>query len=183
MTEAAARPFEARYSLLKMSGWALLAAPLVAGSTGMLLRGLEHGSVFGAVIGGLGLAIFGGAMLAFLGCAADRRVQLRIDDQGLYLRAHADQPTPLRSIRTTELATGMVRILLQRPAKYPIKRRLRQFVYRINGGTARGYFGDVWIWTAHYGCTPGQIYAAMDAHTVPTAFERDLAARIKVRRE
>lgn len=177
MPEGAAAPFEARYSILKLTGWTLLAAPLALGAVWMLRASLAQGSLFGIMIGGAGIAFFGGAILGFLRCLVDRRVQLRIDGKGLFLRPHADKPIPLRSIRAYELANNMVRLRLYKPSKFPISSRLRRFIYRINGASAREYFGDAWVWTTHYDCTWEDIDAAINAHTAPTDFERDLAVR------
>lgn len=179
MTEAPAPPFEARYSIIKMLGWALLAIPMAAGAVWILWRSAALGDLVGIGIGSLGTVFFGGALLAFLRCAADRRVQLRIDGSGLYLRPHSARTIPLRSIRGVALATGMVRLRFYKAAKFPIENRLRRFIYRINGSAAPDFFGDAWIWTVHYDCTWQQIMDAIGAHTVPTAFERDLAERIK----
>lgn len=179
MTEAPAPPFEARYSIIKMLGWALLAMPMAAGAVWILWRSAALGDLVGIGIGSLGTVFFGGALLAFLRCAADRRVQLRIDGSGLYLRPHSARTIPLRSIRGVALATGMVRLRFYKAAKFPIENRLRRFIYRINGSAAPDFFGDAWIWTMHYDCTWQQIMDAIGAHTVPTAFERDLAERIK----
>ncbi|MFN3517135.1 MAG: hypothetical protein ACK4YM_08250 [Novosphingobium sp.] len=170
MTAAPAPPFEARYSILKMLGWALLALPMVAGGVWMLWRAIELGDPLGIGFGSLGTLFFGGALLAFLRCAADRRVQLRIDGAGMYLRPHSDQTIPLRSIRYVTVATGQVRLRLYKPSKFPIQIRLRRFIYRINGSAAREYFSDAWVWTAHYDCTWPQIMEAIDAHNVPTEF-------------
>lgn len=177
VAQASASPFESRYSVIKLMGWALLAAPLVAGSAWMLSRAMGQGNTGAGLIGVLGLAFFGSAMLGFLARAADRRVQLRIDAEGFYLRPHSDRTIPLRSIRKVELATGMVRAFLHKPSKYPVEGRFRRFIYRLNGASARNYFGDAWVWTAHYDCTWEDILSAMNTHRVPTDFERELAAR------
>lgn len=183
MAEAAAAPFEARYSVIKMLVWTLLAGIMTAGALGMLLPALEQGSLGGGVIGGFGLVVFGGALLGFLRCAVDRRVQLRIDGKGMYLRPHSDQTIPLRSIRGVEVAPGQVKVRLYKPSKYPIQSWLRRFIFRINGSASREYFGDAWVWTAHYDCTWQQIMDAINVHTVPTEFERQLAERMKAGHE
>lgn len=183
MTEAPAAPFEARYSIIKMLGWALLASPMAAGAVWILWRSIALGDPAGIGIGGLGTAFFGGAVLAFLRCAADRRVQLLIDSSGLYLRPHSARTIPLRSIKGVALATGMVRLRFYKAAKFPIESRLRRFIYRINGSAASDFFGDAWIWTVHYNCTRQQIMDAINAHTVPTEFQRQLAERMKAAQE
>ena len=183
MTEAPAPPFEARYSIIKMLGWALLATPMAAGAVWILWRSATLGDLVGIGIGILGTGFFGGALLAFLRCAADRRVQLRIDGTGLYLRPHSARTIPLRSIKGVALATGMVRLRFYKAAKFPIESRLRRFIYRINGSAASDFFGDAWIWTAHYNCTWQQIMDAINAHTVPTEFQRQLAERMKAAQE
>lgn len=178
MSDGAVAPFEARYSIPKLLGWLLLAAPFAAFSAMLLAGGLRGGSLFVAVLGAVGLLFFGGAVLGLLSRMVDRRVQLRIDDQGLLLRAHSARPIPLRSIRKIGTDSGRIMLFLHKPAKYPIERPLRRFIYRINGSQARPFFGDAWIWTAHYNASKAEIFAAIDAHIVPTKFERDLAARI-----
>lgn len=183
MTEAPAAPFEARYSIIKMLVWALLASPMAAGAVWILWRSAALGDPVGMGIGGLGTAFFGGVLLAFLRCAADRRVQLRIDGSGLYLRPHSARTIPLRSIKGVALATGMVRLRFYKAAKFPIESRLRRFIYRINGSAASDFFGDAWIWTAHYNCTWQQIMDAINVHTVPTKFQRQLAERIETAQE
>jgi hypothetical protein len=178
MAEGALAPFEARYSIPKLLGWLLLAAPFAAFSAVLLAGGLRGGNPFVAILGAIGLLFFGGAVLGLLRSLIDRRIQLRIDDQGLLLRAHSARPIPLRSIRKAGLDSGRIMLFLHKPAKYPIERLLRRFIYRINGSQARPFFGDAWIWTAHYNASKAEIFAAIDAHIVPTRFERDLVARI-----
>lgn len=167
-------PLEARYSLPKLAGWMLLAAPLAAASAVML----TGGGTVAAILGGLGLLFFGGAIAAFLRCMMDRRVQLRIDGGGLLLRPHSTKVIPLRSVKRVGTDRGLIRLLLHKPSKYPIEGRVRRLIYRMNGSAARGFFGDVWIWSSHYDCSKQQVFSAINAHIVPTALERDLAARI-----
>ena len=178
MTDGALAPFETRYSIPKLLGWLLLAAPFATFSAVLLAGGLRDTSLFVAILGAVGLLFFGGAVLGLLSRMADRRVQLRIDDQGLLLRAHSARPIPLRSIRRIGTDSGRIMLFLYKPAKHPIEGRLRRFIYRINGSQARPFFGDAWIWTWHLGCSKQQVFAAIDAHIEPTQFERDLAARI-----
>lgn len=178
MAEGATAPFEARYSIPKLLGWVLLVAPFAAFSAVLLVGGVRGNSLFVAILGAIGLLFFGGALLGLLRSLIDRRVQLRIDDQGLLLRPHSARTIPLRSIRKAGLDSGRIMLFLHKPAKYPIERPLRRFIYRINGSQARPFFGDAWIWTWHYDCSRQQVFAAINAHVVPTAFERDLAARM-----
>jgi hypothetical protein len=178
MADSAAAPFEARYSIPKLLGWVLLVAPFAAFSAVMLIGGVRGSHPFVAILGTLGLMFFGGALLGLLRSLIDRRVQLRIDGDGLLLRAHSARAIPLRSIRKAGLDSGRIMLFLHKPAKYPIERPLRRFIYRINGSQARPFFGDAWIWTAHYNASKAEIFAAIDAHILPTRFERDLAARI-----
>ena len=178
MADNAVPPFEARYSIPKLLGWTLLAAPLAAFSAVMLTQGLAAGGILTAIIGALGLLFFGGAIAAFLRCMIDRRVQLRIDGDGLLLRAHSAKVIPLRSIKRAGTDQGLIRLLLYKPSKFPIEGRLRRLIYRMNGSAARGFFGDAWIWTAHLNCSKQQVFTAINAHIVPTQFEQDMAARI-----
>lgn len=178
MAEGAAAPFVARYSIPKLLGWIVMVAPFAAFSAVMLIGGVRGDHPFEAILGTLGLMFFGGALLGLLCSLIDRRVQLRIDGDGLLLRAHSSQPIKLRSIRKAGLDSGRIMLFLHKPAKYPIEGRVRRFIYRINGSAARGFFGDAWIWTSHYDCSKDQIFAAINAHIVPTRFEQELAARI-----
>lgn len=178
MAEGALAPFEARYSIPKLLGWVLLVAPFAAFSAVLLVGGIRGVSLFVAILGALGLMFFGGAFLGLLRSLIDRRVQLRIDEQGLMLRAHSRQPIKLRAIRKYGQDSGRIMLFLHKPSKYPIESRLRRLIYRINGSQARPFFGDAWIWTWHYDCSKEQVFAALNAHIEPTAFERDLAARI-----
>lgn len=178
MADGAVAPFEARYSIPKLLGWVLLVAPFAAFSAVLFVGGVRGNILFVAMLGAIGLLFFGGALLGLLRSVIDRRVQLRIDDQGLLLRAHSARPIPLRSIRKAGLDRGRIMLFLHKPAKHPIEGRLRRFIYRINGSQARPFFGDAWIWTAHYNASKAEIFAAIDAHIVPTRFERDLAARV-----
>jgi hypothetical protein len=178
MGDGAVAPFEARYSIPKLLGWIVMVAPFAAFSAVMLIGGVRGNSLFVAMLGAIGLLFFGGALLGLLRSLIDRRVQLRIDGDGLLLRAHSARAIPLRSIRKAGLDSGRIMLFLHKPAKYPIEGRLRRFIYRINGSQARPFFGDAWIWTAHYNASKAEIFAAIDAHIVPTKFERDLAARM-----
>ena len=159
MTDSAATPFEARYSIPKLLGWTLLAAPLATFSAVMLTQGLADGGFLIAILGALGLLFFGGGMAAFL-------------------RAHSAKVIPLRSIKRVGTDQGLIWLLLYKPSRFPIEGRWRRLIYRINGTAAKGFFGDAWIWTAHLNCSKQQVFSAINAHIVPTAFERDLAARI-----
>lgn len=170
--------FAARYSIPKLTFWTILGAPLTGGAAWMVLEGIAIGSITAVIVGAIGLLLFGGAMAACLRCMINREVQLRIDHDGLFLRPHSDKVIPLRSIRATRRDDlGLIKLLLYRPGNYPIQRRLRRFIYRINGRHAREFFGDAWIWTAHYDCSPDQLFMAIEANIVPTRFEQDLAAR------
>ena len=178
MGDGAVAPFEARYSIPKLLGWVLLVAPFAAFSAVLLVGGVRGNSLFVAMLGAIGLLFFGDALLGLLRSLIDRRVQLRIDGDGLLLRAHSARAIPLRSIRKAGLDSGRIMLFLHKPAKYPIERPLRRFIYRINGSQARPFFGDAWIWTAQYNASKAEIFAAINAHIVPTRFERDLAARV-----
>ena len=174
MADSAATPFEARYSIPKLLVWVLVAAPFAAFSAVML----TSGSMVAATIGGLGLLFFGGAIAAYLRCMVDRRVQLRIDGDGLLLRADSAKVIPLRSIKRAGIDQGLIWLQLYKPSKYPIEGKLRRLIYRMNGSAARGFFGDAWIWTWHLDCSKQQVFSAINAHIVPTQFEQDMAARI-----
>lgn len=172
---SAAEPFEARYSVMMLGGWVLLAVPLIAASAWLFLHGVADGGPFAIAVGAVGILFFGGIAVMHLANMFDRKVQLRIDGQGLFLRAHSDTPIPLRSIKAYHTDMGRLSLILFKPSKYPITRTARRLIYRLNGTAARGFFGDAWIWTAFYDCTLPQVLEAIDAHRPMSAFEQRLA--------
>ena len=123
-----------------------------------------------AIVGGL---VFGIPALLFLGCAFDRSVQLRIEDNELLLKPHSSKPINLRSIKHFRIDGRMLKLLLYKPSKYPIEGRWRRFLFRINGSGARSYFGDAWIMTQLYDCNLGQVFDAVNAHIELTEFEKE----------
>ena len=180
---AAAEPFEAHYSIPKLALWILATSPLVVLSAVMMVGGIAHGGVMVALLGTLGLLLFGGAMLVLIVSMFDRRPQVQIDSTGLLLRPHSDKRIALRSIRTWHSDMGRLSLYLYRPSKYPITCVGRKMIYRINGSSARDFFGDAWLWLWHYDCSLSQIVDAINAHIVPTEFELELANGIdKARR-
>ncbi len=178
VTESAPEPFVARYSLLKLFLWfgasggmAALALAMATGKSGTI----------GLVIGAVGVIFFGGIAAVHLVRLFDRRAQVIIDSDGLYVRSHGEKRIPLRAIktmRTDVISSRMARlsIFLHKPAKHPIATRHRRFIYRINGGGAREFFGDVWIWTTHLDQPIDSIIRAIWAHHPMTEFEKQVAA-------
>lgn len=165
-------PLEARYSVVKLSAWLLLAA-MLAGLSLYLMFVLGPGWL---VLLAAGVLFFGFASLGFLRCLIDRRVQLRIDAQGMMARAHSDATIPLRSLSGVDRRSNRLIFGLTKPAKYPVASRWRRFLLRINGAEAAGYFGDLWIWTAMLDRSQREILNAIHDCREPTAFEREMRA-------
>jgi hypothetical protein len=176
--DGASAPFAARYSVLKLLGWVALGSGMAAASLFMAIRG---SGLFALLVGGAGTLMFGGITAVLAARMFDRRAQVIIDRNGLYVRSHGEKRIALRSIktmRTDAVSQDMKRlsIFLFKPAKYPIETRHRRLIWRINGSGARGFFGDVWIWTVHLDQTADAIIRAIWAHRPATEFERRLWA-------
>lgn len=174
--EGAAEPFVARYSLPKLAGWAA-ASGLMAGLG--LAMALGNTGAGGVLLGAVGMLFFGGIAAVHVVRLFDRRAQVIIDSNGLYVRSHGEKRIALRSIRTMRtdmMSRSMTRlsIFLFKPAKHPIETRHRRFIYRINGSGARAFFGDVWIWATHLDQPIDAIIDAIGAHRPMTEFEKQL---------
>jgi hypothetical protein len=173
VTKGAAEPFAARYSRLKLIGWtgasgsmAALALTIAGGNSGMI----------GLVLGALGVIFFGGIAAVHAVRLFDRRAQVIIDSDGLYVRSHGEKRIPLRSIKGLHTDLGRVGLTLHKPGKYPIETRHRRFIYRINGSAAREFFGDVWIWSNQLDQPRDVFLKAIAAHRPKTDFQRKLDA-------
>jgi len=176
--ESAPEPFVARFSIPRLLVWFALSGGMGAGSLFMAVTGT---STFTLLVGGAGMVFFGGIAAILALRLFDRRPQVLIDSKGLYVRSHGEKRIALRSIetmRTDQLSPDMIKlaIFLFKPAKYPIETRHRRFIWRLNGGAAREFFGDVWIWTTHLDQPAGAIIRAIWAHRPATEFERRLWA-------
>lgn len=177
----APEPFVARYSIPMLLLWAIPSAGMAAVCLPFAIGGLASGTVAGFVLG-----LAGAAGLLFFGLIGavqmlrlfDRREQVIVDQRGIYVRSHGEKVIGLRSIKGLNSDAGRLGITLYKPSKYPIERRHRQFIWRINGSSARGFFGDVWIWTNMLDCSQAALVDAIGAHRPATAFEQDIAAII-----
>jgi hypothetical protein len=177
--ENAPEAFVARFSIPKLLVWAAISGAMGAAGLFMALTG---GDAFTLLVGGAGVLFFGGIAAILALRLFNRQPQVIIDSKGLYVRSHGENRIPLSAIRTmrtdahsrdmTKLA-----IFLFKPAKYPIETRHRRFIWRINGGSARDFFGDVWIWTTHLDQPVDAVIRAIWAHRPATEFEKQLWAR------
>ncbi|QDH33357.1 STM3941 family protein [Porphyrobacter sp. YT40] len=179
MADSAPEPFVARFSVSKLLVWVALSGAMAAAGLFMALTG---GSIFTSMVGGSGVLFFGGMACALAVRLFDRRPQVIIDADGLYVRSHREQRIALRSIktmRTDEISRDMSKlaIFLFKPAKYPVETRHRRFIWRLNGSGAREFFGDVWIWTTHLDQPLDAIIRAIWAHFPATEAEKRRWAR------
>ena len=177
-TESAPEAFVARYSIPRLLVWVALSGGMGAASLFMAVRG---GGAFALLVGAAGTLMFGGIAAILAARLFDRRAQVIIDSEGLYVRSHGEKRIALRSIntmRTDEVSRDMTKlaIFLFRPAKYPIETRHRRFIWRINGSGVREFFGDVWIWTTHLDQPVDAVIRAIWAHRPSTEFERRMWA-------
>lgn len=177
--DSAPEPFVARYSVPKLLVWVALSGGMAAAGLFMAVTG---GSTFTLLTGGAGVLFFGGIAAILAARLFDRRPQVIIDAKGLYVRSHGEKRIALRSIetmRTDQLSPDMTKlaIFLFKPAKYPIETRHRRFIWRLNGGGARGFFGDVWIWTTHLDQSEAAVIRAIWTHRPSTEFERRMWAQ------
>lgn len=176
--DSAPETFVARYSVSKLLGWVALSGGMAAAGLFMAVTG---GSTFALLAGGTGVLFFGGIAAILALRLFDRRPQVIIDAEGLYVRSHGEKRIALRAIetmRTDQLSPDMAKlaIFLFKPAKYPIETRHRRFIWRLNGGGAREFFGDVWIWTTHLDQPTGAVIRAIWDHRPSTEFERRMWA-------
>ena len=176
--DSAPEPFVARYSVPKLLVWVALSGGMTAAGLFMAVTG---GSSFTLLVGGAGVLFLGGIAAILTLRLFDRRPQVIIDGKGLYVRSHGEKRIALRSIETMridQLSPDMTKLafFLFKPAKYPIETRHRRFIWRLNGGGAREFFGDVWIWTTHLDQSEGAVIRAIWAHRPSTEFERKMWA-------
>lgn len=177
--DGAPEPFVARYSIPMLLLWAIPSAGMAALCFPIAIGGLASGTVAGFVLGlagTVGLAFFGLIGAVQLLRLFDRRAQVIVDKRGLFVRSHGEKVIGLRSIKGVHPDMGRLSLTLHKPAKYPIERPHRRFIYRINGSAARGFFGDVWIWSNLLDQPRDAFVAALAAHRPKTDFERQLDA-------
>lgn len=178
MTESAPEAFVARFSIPKLLGWAAASGGM---ATASLLMARGDSGALGLVLGTLGVLLFGSIAAVHARRLFDRRAQVIIDSDGLYVRSHGEKRIALRSIQTmrTDAIThemAKLSLYLFKPAKHPIETRHRRFIYRLNGSGAREFFGDVWIWSTHLDQPIDVIMRAIWAHRPMTEFEKQVAA-------
>lgn len=170
-------PFVARFSVLKLLAWAIPSAGMAVLCLPFAVGGLASGKAAATVLG-----LAGAVGVLFFGLIAavqtlrlfDRREQVIVDKRGVYVRSHGEKVIGLRSIKGLHRDAGRLGITLYKPSKYPIERRHRQLIWRINGSNARAFFGDVWIWTNTLDRTTPALIEAILAHRPQTDFEREL---------
>lgn len=181
-TESAPEAFVARYSVPKQCGRAALSGGMA--TLGLVLAGERSGSVDAALVAGFVLSalMFGIIAAVHLRRVFDRREQVVIDARGLYVRAHGETRIELRSIKGIAQDMGRLSLTLHKPSKYPIETWHRRMIYRLNGPLAKGFFGDVWIWTNQLDQPPAAFLDAIRAHRGLTAFEKDIEERIAANR-
>ncbi len=166
-----------RYSVPKLLGWAILSGAMAAACAPFAIGGFASGATIAPLLGlaGIvGLAFFGLIAVVHTLRLFDRREQVVVSAKGLYVRAHGETVIGLRSIKGLHRDAGRLGVTLYKPSKYPLERRHRQWIWRINGSHARGFFGDVWIWTNQMDRTTQEIFDAILAHRPKTDFEREM---------
>ena len=113
-------PLVARYSIPKLLAW-IGASGAMAGLYLAVSVGIfgDSGPLIAAV--GFGGALFFGLIaVVFAVRLVDRREQVVISADGLFVRAHGPKPIGLRSIDSMKLDTGRLSFYLFKPSKYPI---------------------------------------------------------------
>jgi len=176
-TQSAPEPFAARYSVPKLLAWAILSGGMAALCFPFAVGGLTSGIAVGLVLGlagTIGVLFFGLIALVHAFRLFDRREQVVVNAKGLFVRAHGEKVIGLRSIKGLHRDAGRLGVTLHKPSKYPIERRHRQLIWRINGSGARAFFGDVWIWSNQLDQSSSAILEAVLAHRPKTEFEREL---------
>lgn len=170
-----AAPLVARFSIAKLLGWIALSCGMAAPALLIAVAGWQGAQPFALALGGAGVLFFGGIAAVHILRLFDRRPQVIIDSDGLYVRAHGEKRIGLRSIRGVHTDMGRLSLTLHKPAKYPIETRHRRFLYRINGSAARDFFGDVWIWSNQLDYPRDAFLEAIATHRPMTEFEKQLA--------
>lgn len=168
--------FQARFSIAKLIIWISAAGLMVGMGVWMLLVSWDAGNLILAGLIALATSFFGAMALSLMVCLADRRIQLQIDAQGMFIRAHSDAVIDLRSLTGAQRHSRRVCFSLKKPEKYPIERLWRKFMYRINGAAAFGFFGHVWVWPSLYDCSSVDVLNAIHDYRQPTDYELEMRA-------
>jgi hypothetical protein len=172
--EPAPEAFVARYSVARLLVWVALSGGMGAAGLFVAVRGA---SAVTLLAGGAGALFFGGIAVLLAARLLDRRPQVIVDSNGLYVRSHGETRIALHAIetmRTDAHSQDMVKlaIFLFEPASHPIETWHRQFIWRINGSGAREFFGDVWIWATHLDQPVEAVIRAIWAHFPATELEQ-----------
>jgi hypothetical protein len=178
MTGAAAEPFVARYSIPKLLGWSFAALAMAAACVAVVLGAFGAPGSAQMLAGAVGTVFFGGIGAVHARRLFDRRTQVEIDSRGVFVRSHGGKRIGLRSITGMHADMGRLSLTLHTPAKYPIETAHRRFIYRINGSAARGFFGDVWIWSNMLDQPTAAFTEAIRAHRPKTDFEKRIAETV-----
>lgn len=176
-TGSAPKSFVARFSVPKLLAWTIASAGMAVMCFPFALGGLASGAGTGFLLGlagVIGLLFFGLIALVQTLRLFDRRPQVIVDKRGVYVRSHGEKVIGLRSIKGLHRDAGRLGMTLHKPSKYPIERQHRRFIWRINGSSAREFFGDVWIWANMLDASTPAIIEAILAHRPKTDFEREL---------
>lgn len=168
--------FQARFSITRLIIWISATGSMVGIGVWMMLVGWDGGNLMLVGLIALATSFFGGMVLSLMVCLADRRTQLQIDAQGMFIRAHSDAVIDLRSLTGARRHGRRVCFSLKKPEKYPIERLWRQFLYKINGAAAFGFFGHVWVWPSLYDCSSVDVLNAIHDYRQPTDHELEMRA-------
>ena len=177
MADGAPDILVARYSVPKLLGWAILSGAMAAACAPFAIGGFASEATIAPLLGLagiIGLAFFGLIAVVHALRLFDRREQVVVCAKGLYVRAHGEKVIGLRSIKGLHRDAGRLGVTLWKPSKYPLERRHRQWIWRVNGSHAREFFGDVWIWTNQMDRTTQEIFDSILAHRPKTDFEREM---------
>lgn len=169
----------AHYSIPKLLGWigasgamaglSLAVSSGVFGDTGLLI----------AAVGFVGALFFGLIAVVFAKRLFDRRAQVVINADGLFVRAHGPNFIGLRSIDRMKIDTGKLSLYLFKPSKYPIESWHRRLMYRVNGSEARAFYGDVWLWSSYLDQPLSAFPDAIRNHRPMTDHEKKIADIVK----
>ena len=179
--QAPGEPLIVHYSRAKLAAWIIIFGTVLASMLFLLLSelpSLQGLREFGGIIFTLAIAVMI-AMCAILLVVMlmkmfDRRVQLRIDKKGLFVRAHSSKVIGLRSLRGMAWDGGRMMFSLYAPAKHPIESRHRRFLRKINGSEGHAFFGDVWIWTNQLACSRKDVLNAIHDFRPVTEYEQEM---------
>lgn len=172
-------PLVARYSIPKLFSW-IGASGAMAGLCLAVSLGVfgDTGPLIAAV--GFGGALFFGLIaVVFAKRLFDRREQVVISADGLFVRAHGAKLVGLRSIDRMKIDTGKLSFYLFKPSKYPIESWHRRWMYRVNGSEARAFYGDVWLWSSYLDQPLSAFPDAIRSHRPMTDHEKKIAEVVR----